>query len=60
MNKMFYLLNISVSGIKCIKEEVRLDFYKKTVDKNFNPERYRVKAIYGENGTGKSSLVTAV
>lgn len=57
---MFYLLNIRVSGIKCIKEEVRLDFYKKTVDKNFDPERYRVKAIYGENGSGKSALVTAV
>lgn len=57
---MFYLLNISVSGIKCIKEEVRLDFYKKTVDKNFDPERYRVKAIYGENGSGKSALITAV
>ena len=60
MDNRFYLLNISVSGIKCIKEEVRLDFYKKTVDKNFDPERYRVKAIYGENGSGKSALVTAV
>lgn len=60
MSDMLYLLNISVSGIKCIKEEVRLDFYKKTVDKNFDPERYRVKAIYGENGSGKSALVTAV
>lgn len=57
---MFYLLNISVSGIKCIKEEVRLDFYKKTVNKDFDPDRYRVKAIYGENGSGKSALITAV
>lgn len=60
MENRFYLLNISVSGIKCIKEKVRLDFYKKTVDKNFNPEKYRVKAIYGENGSGKSALITAV
>lgn len=60
MKQGFYLLNINVSGIKCIKEKVRLDFYKKTVDKNFNPEKYRVKAIYGENGSGKSALVTAV
>lgn len=60
MSDMLYLLNISVSGIKSIKEEVRLDFYKKTVNKNFNPERYRVKAIYGENGSGKSALITAV
>lgn len=60
MNDMYYLLNISVSGIKCIKEEMRIDFYKKTINKNFDPERYRVKAIYGENGSGKSALITAV
>jgi len=60
MKNIFYLLNITVSGIKCLKEEVRLDFYKKTVGKNFDPEIYRVKAIYGENGSGKSALITAV
>lgn len=60
MDDMFYLLNLTVSGIKCIKKEVRLDFYKKTINKNFNPEKYRVKAIYGENGSGKSALITAV
>jgi len=57
---MFYLLNVRTSGIKGIKEEVRLDFYKKTIDKKFNPEKYRIKAIYGENGSGKSALITAV
>lgn len=60
MENKLYLLNITVSGIKNIKEEVRLNFYKKTVDKNFNPEKYRVKAIYGENGSGKSAIITAV
>lgn len=60
MKNMFYLLNLGVAGIKSIKEEVRLEFYKKTVDKNFNPERYRIKAIYGENGSGKSAIITAV
>lgn len=50
MENMLYLLNMSVAGIKSIKEEIRLDFYKKTVDKNFNPDKYRIKAIYGENG----------
>lgn len=60
MKNVIYLLNISVSGIKCIKNEVRLNFYKKTVDKNFDPEKYRVKAVYGENGSGKSALVTAI
>lgn len=60
MDNMFYLLNIGVSGIKGIKNEVQLDFYKKTVDKKFDPEKYRIKAIYGENGSGKSALITAV
>lgn len=60
MGNLIYLLNISVSGIKNIRKEVRLDFYKKTVDKNFNPDMYRVKAIYGENGSGKSAIITAV
>lgn len=60
MENMIYLLNMNVSGIKNIQEEVRLDFYKKTVDKNFNPDKYRIKAIYGENGSGKSAIITAV
>ena len=60
MENMIYLLNISISGIKSIRKEVRLDFYKKTIDKTFNPEKYRVKAIYGENGSGKSAIITAV
>lgn len=60
MENMFYLLNMSVAGIKNIKEEIRLDFYKKTVDKNFDPDKYRIKAIYGENGSGKSAIITAV
>lgn len=60
MGNGFYLLNVGISGIKSIKREVRLDFYKKTVNKNFNPEKYRVKAIYGENGSGKSALITAI
>ena len=60
MGNMFYLLNIKVSGIKNIKKEIQINFYKKTVDRNFDPDRYRVKAIYGENGAGKSALITAV
>ena len=60
MENIFYLLSIGVSGIKSIKKEVRLNFYKKTVDKDFEPEKYRIKAIYGENGSGKSALITAV
>ena len=60
MENLIYLLNMSVSGIKSLRKEVRLDFYKKTIDKAFNPEKYRVKAIYGENGSGKSAIITAV
>lgn len=60
MKNVFYLLNFGVSGIKSIKEEVRLNFYKKTIDKDFDPQKYRVKAVYGENGSGKSALITAV
>lgn len=60
MENTIYLLNMCVAGIKNIKEKVRLDFYKKTVDKNFDPDKYRIKAIYGENGSGKSAIITAV
>ncbi len=60
MKSNTYLLNMSISGIKNIQEDVCLHFYKKTIDKNFNPEKYRIKAIYGENGSGKSAVVTAV
>lgn len=60
MDNMIYLLNMTVSGIKSIKKEIRLDFYKKTIDKKFNPDKYRIKAIYGENGSGKSAIITAV
>ena len=60
MKNTFYLLNMDVCGIKNIQKNVHLSFYKKTVDKEFDSEKYRVKAIYGENGAGKSALITAV
>lgn len=60
MENRFFLLSINVAGVKNLKKEVRLDFYKKTIDRNFNPDKYRIKAIYGENGAGKSALITAV
>ena len=55
-----YLLNMRISGIKCIEKEIRIDFYGKNIDKDFNPEKYRIKGIYGENGSGKSAIVAAV
>ena len=60
MDNLIYLLNVRMSGIKSIKNEIRLDFYKKTVDKNFDPDKFRVKAIYGENGSGKSAIITGI
>lgn len=48
MDNLVYLLNVRMSGIKSIKNEIRLDFYKKTVDKNFDPDKFRFKAIYGK------------
>lgn len=57
---MIYLLNMTVFGMKNLKKEIRLDFYKKTIDKKFDPDKYRIKAIYGENGSGKSAIITAV
>lgn len=44
MKNIYYLLNVTISGVKCLENKVRLDFYKKTVDKNFEPDRYRIKA----------------
>lgn len=60
MDNLVYLLNVRMSGIKSIKNETRLDFYKKTVDKNFDPDKFRVKAIYGENGSGKTAIITGI
>ena len=60
MDNMYYLLNVIVAGVKCIEEEIRLDFYKKIVNQKFDADKYRIKAIYGENGSGKSAIITAV
>ena len=60
MSNDMYLLSVSVTGIKNIEKEVSLQFYKKGVDKDFDPTKYRIKAIYGENGAGKSAIITAV
>lgn len=60
MENFIYLLNFTVSGIKSIRKDIRLDFYKKTVNRTFDPDQYRIKAIYGENGSGKSAIVTSM
>lgn len=55
----FYLLHLKLSGIKNISEEIQIDFYNKVITK-FDPELFKVKAIYGENGSGKTAIVTAI
>lgn len=55
-----FLLNMEISGIKCIEKPLKIDFYGKQVDKNFDTSRNNVKGIYGINGSGKSAIVTAV
>ena len=52
--KNFFLLNLCISGIKNIEKMIEIPFYKKTIKDDFNPEQYRVKGIYGENGSGKT------
>lgn len=56
----FHLLQLTVSGIKNITEPLNFNFYKETINNNFNPNEYRIKSIYGENGSGKTAVITAV
>ena len=60
MNEKIYMLNFKTSGVKNLEEEICLEFYNKTIENSFNPEKYRIKAIYGENGSGKTAIVVAV
>ena len=56
----YYLLNLRISGIKNIESTIEIPFYKKTIKNDFDPEQYRVKGIYGENGSGKTAIMMAV
>ena len=58
--KNFFLLIVRISGIKNIEKEIEIPFYKKTIKNDFDPEKYRIKGIYGENGSGKTAVMTAV
>lgn len=60
MKPLFYLLSLKISGIKNIEVPIELNFYKKTIKNDFNPEKYKIKAIYGENGSGKTAIITSV
>lgn len=55
-----FLLNLELCGVKNIEKPISFRFYKKTISKNFNAQDYRVKSIYGENGVGKTAVITGV
>ena len=55
-----YLVDYRVRGVKSLNEWAELSFFKKTIDKNFSPNGYNVKGIYGANGAGKSGLISSV
>ncbi len=56
-----YLMSATISGIKNISKEIRVDFLNSTLnlDKKQNLNNKRIKAIYGANGAGKSAIITA-
>lgn len=58
--KDIYLVTYSVKGIKTIDELVSLSFYKKTIQRDMNTQKYNIKGIYGMNGSGKSGIITSV
>ncbi len=60
MERMLFLLSLSVSGIKNIENKIQIEFCGKTVDKSFTPEKYNVKGIYGENGSGKTAIISSI
>ena len=60
MIPLFYMLSLKICGIKNIEKPVEFEFYKKTINNDFDPEKYRIKAIYGENGSGKTAIIQAV
>ncbi len=60
MGLSFYMLRLKIQGIKNIENPIEFNFYKKTINNDFNPEKYRIKAIYGENGSGKTAIITSV
>lgn len=55
----FFLLKMNLYGIKNIDKEIEINFYKSTL-KKIDTSNSHVKAIYGENGAGKTGIIYAV
>ena len=60
MKNNFYLIRLEINGIKNIEKPIELNFYKKIIENDFDPSNYKVKAIFGENGSGKTAIIVAV
>ena len=56
----FFILSLKLAGIKNIEKPIEIRFYKESILNDFQPDQYRIKAIYGENGSGKTAIITAV
>ncbi len=60
MDSKIYILKLKICGIKNIERPIEIEFYKKTINRDFNPDKYKIKAIYGENGSGKTAIISSV
>lgn len=58
--KDIYLVKYSVKGVKTLDKLISLNFYKETISKKMNTQKYNIKGIYGMNGSGKSGIVSSV
>ncbi len=58
--QQFYILSLTLAGIKNIEKPIEIRFYKESILNDFQPDQYRIKGIYGENGSGKTAIITAV
>lgn len=59
-DSMFYMTNLTLCGIKNIDQEISIDFHNKKLPKEFTIQDHNIKAIYGENGAGKSAIIHAM
>lgn len=55
-----FLLSLELCGVKNIEKSITFHFYKKTILNDFDPQSYCIKSIYGENGAGKTAVITSV
>ena len=59
-NMKFFLSELKINGCKNIDKMIDLRFCNKTITKNMNLEKSKIKAIYGPNGAGKSAIMSAM